>query len=203
MSSRLSAQAGFTLLELLVALVVLGFVISGLAGGTQLAVASIRAQTRFLQQHQDLQPVDQLMRRLIADMVLPGDARQAGLAGKGQSLTCITKLPGINGSVIRVDALVAVDAEHRLVLQWLPHVHAQRLAPRAAPATEILLARVRQIEFSYLSPAGDGWLSTWSRTDLPALIRVELVFPPGDPRRWPPMIAATLQQNRPNEGLSG
>ena len=70
MSSRLAAQAGFTILELLVALVVLGFVISGLAGGTQLAVASIRAQTRFLQQHQDLQPVDQLMRRLIADRLL-------------------------------------------------------------------------------------------------------------------------------------
>ena len=202
MSSRAAAQAGFTLLELLVALVVLGFVISGLAGGTQLALASMRAQTRFLQQHQDLQPVDQLMRRLIANIALPGP-RQAGLAGRSDNLTCITELPGSNGSPIRVEALLAVDAEHRLVLQWRPHVHAQALAQQPAPTTEVLLARVRRVEFSYLSPAGDAWLSSWSRTDLPALIRMRLVFLPGDPRRWPPVVAAPLQQSRPHEGLSG
>ena len=203
MRSRPSGQAGFTLLELLVALVVLGFVISGLAGGTQLALASMRTQTRFVQRHQDLQPVDQLLRRLVAGMVLPGDARLAGLAGKGQNLICITKLPDSDGSLIRVDASLAVDAEHRLVLQWLPHLHARSVAPAPEPATEILLAQVRRVEFSYLSPAGDGWLSSWNRADLPALIRVRLVFSLGDPRQWPPIIAATRQQSRPSEGLSG
>ena len=203
MSDHRSAQAGFTLFELLVALVVLGFVISGLAGGTQLALASIRAQSRAVQQHQDLQPVDQLIRRLVANMVLPADTRQAGLSGKDQSLTCITKLPQTDGSALQVDAWLAVDGDRRLVLQWLPHVHAQRLAPRPAPAFEGLLDQVRRVEFSYLSPAGDGWQSGWDRADLPALVRIKLVFPPGDPRRWPPIIAATLLHDRPGGGLSG
>ncbi len=191
------------MLELLAALVVLGFIMSGLAGTTQLALASIRSQTTFLQRHQDLQPVDQLLRHLVAGMVLPGNPRQSGLAGAGDSLTCITKLPDDDGPPLRINAVLATDARHRLVLNWTPRWHAQPLSPQPAPASEILLQRVDRVEFSYLSPAGDGWLSAWSRTDLPALIRIRLVFPAGDPRHWPPIIATTLQQSRPQQGLSG
>ncbi len=187
-------QAGFTLLELLVALVILGFIISGLAGSTQLGFTSLGTQSRVFAERQDLEPVDRLLRRLVAAVALPDDARQPGLAGNRTGFACLTQLslaqaPG--PAAQRVDATVMSDGAHQLVLSWSPHVHAQRLLPRPPPKQEILLQGIDRLEVSYLSPDRQGWWAEWSRTDLPALIRIQLVFAPGDSRHWPPIVAAT------------
>ncbi len=196
-------QAGFTLLEVLVALVVLGLVVSGLAGVTRFGLASVRTQARVAARQGDLEPVDRLLRRLVANMALPNDDRQPGLAGDATGFACITKAPAEGGPAGRVDASVATDAARRLVLRWSPHLHADRLAPRPSSAEETLLEGVDRMEVSYLSPDRAGWLPGWDRTDLPALIRVRLVFAPGDPRRWPPIIAATTEQSRARERPNG
>ena len=195
-------SAGFTLLEVLVVLLILGLIVSGLAGSTRLGLAAIGAQSRAVAEYQDLEPVDRALRRLVANISLPNDGRNPGLVGDSLGFACLTATPGAEGPPSRVDAYVASDAAHRLVLRWSPHRHAERLTPRPAPAEEILLQGVGQLEVSYLSPDRTGWLRSWSRTDLPALIRSRLAFGPGDPRHWPPIIAAT-RHGRLREPPSG
>ena len=70
------------------------------------------------------------------------------------------------------------------------------------PRQEVLIDRVERIEVNYLSPDRDAWLDAWNRADLPALIRIRLLFPRGDPRRWPPIVVAT-RQARPWHAQAG
>jgi general secretion pathway protein J len=205
MSAALSGRtAGFTLLEVLVGLVILGFVVSGLAGSTRFGLAAAGTQSRIVLEHEDLEPADRLLRRLVAGMALPNDGRQSGLVGDRTGFACVTRAPAAQGPGLtgRVDAVMAVNGAHQLVLRWSPHWHAERLAPRSPPAEEVLLQGVDRLDVSYLSPDRGGWLGAWNRADLPGLIRIRLLFAPGDPRRWPPIIAAT-QQSRARAQPSG
>ena len=188
-------SAGFTLLEVLVGLLILGLVISGLAGSTRFGLAAAGTQSRIASEHEDLEPADRLLRRLVAGMALPADGRQPGLLGDRTGFACLTRAPAVQapGLATRVDAFVAVNGARQLVLRWSPHWHAERLVPRAPPAEAVLLQGIDRLEISYLSPDRGGWLASWNRTDLPGLIRIRLLFPPGDPRHWPPIIAATEQ----------
>lgn len=189
---------------MLVGLVVFGFIIAGLAAGTELGFATLRTQDRTKAQYQDLEPVDRLLRRLVGSIVLPNDRALPGLEGQHESFVCITQLPDAAGAAAahRIDAVVATDPAHRLVLRWTPHVHAERLLARPPPRQEVLLDGVERIEVSYLSPDHGAWLKAWTRLDLPALIRIRLVFPRGDPRRWPAIVAAS-RQTRPWHARSG
>ena len=201
--TRRPSQAGFTLLETLVALTILGFILAGLAAGTQLGFAASSAQARAEAQRQDLQPVDLLLRRLVAGISLPDDPQLAGLVGDRTGFVCVTQDPAAAiQPPPRIDAVIAADAANDLVLRYTPHIHAERLLPRPAPTQDILLQGLQRLEVSYLSPDRTGWLPDWTRTDLPALIRIRLVFPPGDPRRWPPIVAAT-RQTRINPATNG
>ena len=90
--------------------------------------------------------------------------------------------------------LVLQMAGDRLVLLHRPRLHAIRLVP-APPMTETELLRgVQGVEASYW-PHGTTprWLPSWNQAALPALVRLRIVFPPGDRRRWPDMVVAPMR----------
>jgi hypothetical protein len=60
-----------------------------------------------------------------------------------------------------------------------------------------LLSRVRSVTFSYFGEAtpqsAAGWHDHWlERADLPRLIKVQVTFTSGDPRRWPELLISPL-----------
>src|SRR5215813_3519837 len=59
-------QRGFTLLEVLVGLSLLGLLITGLVKGTQLGLAAFDQQSRQVERHADLDTVHRGLRQLIA-----------------------------------------------------------------------------------------------------------------------------------------
>ena len=123
---------GFTLLEVLVALVVLGLILAGLTQGTQFGLHVARRQTEVIANAGDMDAAERLLRRLIEQMN-PGTSTHAPLlAGGPGSLAFTANLAAAAPAlgVAEADVSLGVTADHRLVLRWTPHLHATLLGPR-------------------------------------------------------------------------
>lgn len=194
-------QAGFTLLEVLVALAVLGFLVLGLAQGVRFGLGAWDSQARLLARFGDLDVADRALRRVVAQLVPTDDVRLPGLRGTAAGFEAVTELPATAAALPTRQAAVAlgVDRAGRLVLRWTPYLHARRLGPPPAPVESELLRGVERVEIAYWSAAaGGGWLPAWTRAELPDLVRFRLVFARGDARRWPDIVAAPMRE-RPEE----
>jgi len=193
-------QAGFTLLEVLVALVVFGFLMVGVMQGTRFGITAWRFQSDGSRRASELEAVDRTLRQLIAQ-AHPGTLdTPPAFAGAAGGLVFRTLLPQSGGGLAAraVDAAIGLDAQRRMVLRWSVHSAGGRRGARE----DVLLAGLDHIELAYWRPAegGDaaGWQRSWSGPVLPALVRVRLAFPPGDRRHWPDIVAAPMQV-RPTE----
>lgn len=200
-----SQQRGFTLLEILVALVVLGFVLAGLSQGVRFGLRAASTQTRTIAVRADADAVDRVLRRLI-EQADPGSRTvPAPITGSGRAVSFASVLPQATGSDASpsdgaapalVTVALGVDAAHRLMLRWTPFLHAPRLTPAPAPSEDVLLEGVDHLDIAYWGADSTGahaWRAGWQGPDLPDLIRITLVFPPDDPRRWPPIVAAPMR----------
>jgi general secretion pathway protein J len=188
---------GFTLLEMLTALVVLGFLVLALNAGMHFGTLAWHAQARDLRVRDDLDPVDRTLRRLVEAMD-PGTATDPPvIQGTTHKLGFTTNMPVAAGSLIRrADVALLVDASHRLVLRWTPHWHVTRFGPPAPPQETVLLDGVQQIDLSYRAagPGAAGWVAAWSQKLPPALVRIHLIFVDGDQRHWPDIAAPMRTQ---------
>ncbi len=180
-------QAGFTLLEVLVTLVILGFLIAGLSGGVQLGLRAWTSQSRTIEAHDELDAVDRALRNLVTN-IEPGDpTHAAGLAGTAHELALATTLPAAVGARIAHVTLL-VDAGHRLVLRWSPIEPGRRLDSAPPPETVELLTGVASLDISYWTNTESGWRSRWSAIDAPAFVRLRITFE--DARHWPDIVTA-------------
>jgi general secretion pathway protein J len=192
-----SRERGFTLLEVLVALVVFGLLMLGLSQGAQFGLSAWERQARSIDARADLDAVDRVLRGLITDL----DPAQA-VTGTAHGIAFTSELPRMaaqspggaaGGSAGEADLLLAVDARQILALRWTPHLHAERFA-RPVAREAALLEGVARLDLSYWPADGaGGWRNSWSEAAPPALIRVRLIFPAGDPRHWPDIVAAPLR----------
>ena len=191
---------GFTLLELLAALVVLGFILAGIAGGVQFGERATATQARSIAGHADAGAADRVLRRLVAGMDPGSENDVAHVTGSASGLAFTTGLGdamaalGVRGEA---DVGIGVDAEHRLVLRWTPALHAIRLGPAPKPAEAVLLDGVQRVEFAYWGHGQGGggqWVSSWEERDLPPLVRIRLRFVANAHRSWPDIIVATQRQ---------
>lgn len=182
-------QAGFTLLELLVALAVFGFVLIALAQGTRFGLSAWATDVRLTSGNDDLNTVDATVRHVIEGMNPGDDLDPAPMSGGSDRLDCLTELPNASSAmpVRRMRAALLVDGAHQLVLRWQPYLHAVSLRPSATTDT-VLLRDVARLRLSYWQPGG-RWVGAWHGTDLPALIRVRVEFIGGDIHHWPDIVA--------------
>lgn len=188
--------AGFTLLETLVSLVVVGLILSGLAQGFRFGIAAWNAQARLLSAGGDLDSVDRGLRRLIARMDPAGDEAHPPLLGGPASMSFTAPLPeaaAVPGTR-RAAMRLALEGD-RLVLTWAQAPHATPLAPVHTSETEVLRG-VARLELAYFGQAGQAppaWRSTWRATRLPELVQLHIVFTAGDPRHWADIVEAPRQ----------
>jgi len=190
-------EAGFTLLEIVVALVVLGVLLATLSRGTQFGLAVFDRQDRMIETSSRLQGTDRLLRRLIetADPGTSADGRT--VTGGAAALSFRAPLPGTGtpeeGERL-VDLRLSVQSG-QLVLAWTPHRHALRVGPPPRPRREVLLDGVERIECGYFSEG--SWRKGWAEKTPPALIRIRILFPEGDKRHWPDIVAAPMREPLP------
>ena len=179
---------GFTLLELLVALVIFALIMLGITSGTQFGLLAWSRQSTTITTAADLDAADRALRRLLTRMD-PGTQQAPPLAlGTAARFAFTSDLPEAAALPTHHADMVLMLANGQLVLQWSPHFHAQRISPPPAPHTELLLPGIDHLAISYWPHApGTGWRTIWASPGLPALIRIHLDLPG---RHWPDIIAA-------------
>jgi len=198
MNRRLLArQSGFTLLEMLVALGVLGFLVVGLTQGVRAGLTMWGAQTRRIGETAELDAGARVLRTLLGGISIPpsgvpGAAGATKIEGRPDSLAFVGDLPTGLGTTRRADMTLEL-ADGRLVLRWTPHRHELSTAPAPEPIETELIRGVERLDLAYWgSPSPSqpaGWQAQWDGFNLPDLIRVRLGFAKGDRRRWPDLIA--------------
>src|SRR5579864_6752618 len=132
-----AGQAGFTLLEILVALVVFGFLFVALNEGTRTGFALWNSQTRRIGDTDELDAIARLLRNLLTGIpILPATANDApqaiAITGGADRLAFVGDLPTGLGATRRADITLDLRAG-RLVLSWAPHRHEEAGAPALAP----------------------------------------------------------------------
>lgn len=181
-----SRATGFTLLEVLAALVVLGLIFILLSHSVDFALGSWQRQTLALKTHDDMEPVDRALRRLIEQMD-PGDAGWPPVfEGRAHDLLFATEMPDVPAG--EAEVTLGTDRAHRLVLTWR-----SRLEQPAAWHSSVLLDGVERLDIRYWQPGTGVWLDNWPFHNLPALVRVRVFFRSGDPRQMPDLIAAPMR----------
>jgi general secretion pathway protein J len=189
-------NAGFTMLEMLVALVVFALLMAGIAQAMQYGMAVWSVEARQEAVPEAMSAVDAALRRLI-EQVEPGT-----LVGSPDGMAFTAPLPAGSGLADPLaDLAILVTPDHRLALYYAPHPAGILLGPTPRPQTEFLLDDVIAIHAEYLArqPVGSAaWTDHWSGTGLPLLVRIGFIF--SGAAGWPALVAAPAGAEPANTG---
>jgi general secretion pathway protein J len=195
-----ASESGFTLLETLVVVLLLGLLVVGLGHGVRAGLALWDAQQRRVGETAELDASARILRALLTAVAVdtqngPGANSESEFHGDGQHLSLIGDLPTGLGTTRRADITIAVH-NRNLMLSWTPHLHEIPLGPPPKPIDTELVANVAALDIAYWGsttpdqPA--SWQARWDGPAPPELVRIRLVFNTGDARRWPDLIAAPV-----------
>jgi general secretion pathway protein J len=199
--SEAPEQRGFTLLEVLIALVVLGLLMVALTQGVRAGLSLRQAQVSRLDRTAELDATMRGLRTVLGSIAtIPGGVRNIAtegntptFRGEAEQVNFIGAMPTGLGSSRRGDMDLHLNNGH-LILSWTPHRHVRLLGPPPAPTEAVLLDNVKRLQLAYWGAPSRGepaaWQSRWESPQAPELIRVELAFGQGDQRRWPGLIVA-------------
>lgn len=197
MAARPDPQAGFTLTELLVSVALLALVglllVQGLAAARNLRHRGTGATAVA----ETIQAAQELLRQRLAhayaetanDAIPP----YTFFDGKDTVLTFYAPPPDNLGPAALRRYTLAVTAGGDLLLTSRNSLFANRPDNQVPqPLAEVLLHGVQSLDVSYFDAApgrGHGWQSSWQlRAHPPALVRLQVNFPPGDHRWWPELL---------------
>jgi prepilin-type N-terminal cleavage/methylation domain-containing protein len=181
---------GFTLLELLIGLVLLGFVMALLLAGFRLATSTWDAVEQRSERTTAALIGRNLVRRVLAQVQPVRWAKTVNrpitFIGERESLRAIAPLPGGAGvgglRVIEISLSAAeTGGKRRLLLRQAPVRYGSERFDEGIEATEphVLLDGLDAADIAYFGPPGPNqdpvWQDSWPNTEqLPRLIRIHL-----------------------------
>lgn len=187
------SDAGFTLLELLVVLVIFGVLLALLGQGTYFGVTVFERQHRSIGESERLINLDGLLRPMI-EQADPGSSLDTRtLTGTHHGMVFRTRLPE-GAAMASADRLADVRLTREgdvLLLSWLPHRHVMPRGLPDAPQKAVLLSPISDMEISYF--AHGQWLAEWATDGLPDLVRIHIVLPDQEKRIWPDIVVALVR----------
>jgi len=179
-------HAGFTLLEILLALTLLALVMLGVWGAMAGATRITHAADAVMARSENVRTVQQFLRRYVSAAQLQpylaeGDTRARMFAGDATSMHYVAPLPMQSG---HAGLYVQTISLHKnpsgglsLELAYQPYTAD---APETAnPVTHLLLSDLRGGKFQYLAAAAFGkpaaWRDDWGAVNgLPLAVRIHL-----------------------------
>ena len=198
-------ERGFTLLEVLIAMTLLGLLMMLLFGGMRLGTRAWETNSNRIEAITQIQISHQIIRRMLSQAYPLVDAnaisnvtggRRVEFRGDQESIAFTGLMPAHLGVGFHRFRLLVNDdgGASRLVLLW------RRIAydgndDGVADNEAILIERIAGARFSYFGVAADGddpeWHQAWDNpAHLPALVRLEIDFPDGGGRFWPDLVVA-------------
>ncbi|MCK5621876.1 MAG: prepilin-type N-terminal cleavage/methylation domain-containing protein, partial [Alphaproteobacteria bacterium] len=211
-NGTLRPPAGFTLLELLVALLLLGMISTMALGGVRLGARTWETVTAKAGANGRMQTVRAFLARELAQAVpvrvtdRGGETRLA-YEGDRESLVFVAPLAphfGLGGFQ-RLELFIADNdpiAGKQLILNRRLFHRDDALDAAAEEDDEIhlLLDGIEEAEFAYREGGRDGgaWSSDWrDRDELPALVRLRVTFRGGRKAVWPDLLVARRITTQP------
>lgn len=198
------AERGFTLLEILVAVTLLGLLMAALLGGVRLGVRAWEASGTRLDDDARLSAVQDFLRERLTQ-THRFEASAVGLetgpafGGEPDRLSFVTLMPDHLGAGFErmTFALTPADASADLSVEWWPADLGDDPAAAAdAVRSRVLLADVAELRLAYFGQVDAKqppiWSEVWNQPFLPLLVRVRLRFPDQDARGWPDLIVRPM-----------
>ena len=179
-------EAGFSLLETVVMLVVVGLLVTGLAEGTRAGLATWSAERRWGGEA-EVASTARVLRGLIEAMD-PGDpSTPLAVAGTAHTLVFATDLPVVPPGQRTREAAVEIGLKGRtLQLRWTPRLPSPLRPP--ARHTDMLAPGISSLDLAYWR---DGaWSSRWDGNGIPKLVRIRIAREPEAGPALPDIIAA-------------
>ena len=206
--ARTSRQAaGFTLLEVLLVVILLGLLMAGAYSGIHAAAKAMHAGSMAIDRTDRLRTAQQFLRRQI-EHILPlefAQDRSTGritvFSGNDHSMRFVGLMPGyLSRGGPYVQTLELVRGKHGLQLQFTDTMlNGYDLTnPRNSNTPPVvLLNRIRDGRFEYRSLDDQGELTDWSSdwpdpSVTPLMVRIELQMEPGVRAKWPVLDVALL-----------
>lgn len=206
MSTSRRHSSGFTLLEVLVAITLLGLIAALLAEGLRFGTRVWQRGEDQLQGLAGIQSVHGLMRRTLAQAVpltasddpdgqvlFEGTPTYMRFAGPAPSDLLV-------GGFYEITFGLSHDevAQH-LVMAWRMRVSREDGSGESGGDQVLLLRDVSDLSFAFFGAGNDDeaprWHESWAEMPmLPLLVRVVVSFPDGDSRLWPALVVAPMVQ---------
>ncbi|MGI9492610.1 MAG: prepilin-type N-terminal cleavage/methylation domain-containing protein [Geminicoccaceae bacterium] len=198
-------ERGFTLMELLVAMTLLGILMAALFGGLRLGVRVWEASDRTLD-HGSQEEIVRGFLRARLEQILPvtgttsGSRTESMFKGQQKSLRFVSSMPISFGSQPYLLELAlrlrdGPDPASDLILKWRALDETSAVGEFAS-GERVLIEDVADIAFGYLGGGGQqngAWIQDWQGHEtLPSLIRFELAFKAADRRRWSPLVVSPM-----------
>lgn len=191
---------GFTLLELLVAITLLGLLMLALFGGLRLSARAWEVSGERVEHTARVQIVQDFVRQRLAQlwpMPAPGVADRDAIYFRGteRAVSFVGVLPERLGAGLGVMSLGLDEDGRALILQWRPYSGDAEGHARDRPEVEqrALLGDIEQLRFAYFgrpSPQAPlAWHGSWEGAGVPPrLIRIRIAFAGRDDRHWPELL---------------
>ena len=213
-------QRGFTLLELLIAMTLLGLLMLGLFGGLRLGARVWEAGEAQSADRTRIEAVQRFIRTYLSQARPLAAADRTGddlvaFVGRERELDFAAALPShlsIGGFAHVSLALADGDDGSALVVRRMPlrrreDGRAELFDIDQAEPPAVLLDGVESVAFDYYGlrdrREDPEWTDRWDdQTRLPLLVRMRILFPDADRRTWPPLTVALMVQDPPAVGTS-
>jgi general secretion pathway protein J len=216
----LQAEHGFTLLELLAAITLLGLLMAVLFGGLRLGARVWETADARLDASSRIQIVQDFIRQRLAETLplealAPEPAQEGGFAplfqGTPQAVRFAGLLPEHLGAGLYLMDLVLADSgkadgSGNLVLRWRPFDLYDETREEVEPEERVLVENIEGLELAYFGTNNPEqppeWREGWERQpELPRLIRIRVHFAEDDERQWPELIVRPMLDRAPTFGF--